>query len=71
MATLSWERGNFGLTSLNLIGDAFNGLMVLEFDVKFNEARNERYVGISQQSDTTFTDVSQQSDPTLTAIYPG
>jgi len=71
MATLSWERGNFGLTSFNFIGDSFNGDLVLEFDVRFNEARDARYINVSQQSDPTFTDISQQSNPTFTAIYPG
>jgi hypothetical protein len=69
MATLSWERGQFGNGSLDFIAQAFNGDLIDEFAVTFTEAVSDKFTAITQPTDPTFTSVSQQSDPTFTNVY--
>ena len=69
MATLSWERGQFGNGSLDFIAQAFNGDLIDEFVITFTEAVSDKFTAIAQPTDPTFTSVSQQSDPTLTNVY--
>ena len=69
MATISWERGQFGNGSLNFIAQAFNGDLIEEFAITFTEAVSDKFTAITQPTDPTFTSVSQQSNPTLTNVY--
>ena len=69
MATISWERGQFGNGSLNFIAQAFNGDLIEEFAITFEEAVSDKFTSVTQQTDPTFTSVSQQSNPTLTNVY--
>ena len=69
MATISWERGQFGNGSLNFIAQAFNGDLIEEFAITFEEAVSDKFTAITQPTDPTFTSVSQQSTPTLTNVY--
>jgi hypothetical protein len=69
MATLSWIRGQFGNGSLEFIAQAFNGDLVDEFSVTFNESISDKYTAVAQPTDPSFTSVTQQSDPTFTNVY--
>ena len=69
MATLSWVRGQFGNGSFNFVAQAFNGDLIEEFAVTFEEAVSDKFTVVSQPTDPTFTNVTQQSDPTFTGVY--
>lgn len=68
MATLSWKRGQFGLSSLQFVAEPFNGDLMDEFQITFSEDKGDKFTGITQQSDPTFASITQQSDPTFTGV---
>tara|TARA_R110002020_G_scaffold75689_3_gene192396 strand:- start:13 stop:231 length:219 start_codon:yes stop_codon:yes gene_type:complete len=69
MATLSWVRGQFGLGSLSLIAEAFNGALIDEFAVVFNEDKSAKFTLVSQQTDPSLTELAAPSNPTFENVY--
>lgn len=59
----TWKKGNFGLLSLDDLGQGFNTLIQ-----SFNDNLDGNYTNVAIPSDETFTDVSIPSDATYTDV---
>ena len=59
----TWKKGNFGLSSLEDLGQGFDNLIQ-----SFNDNLDGNYTNVAIPSDETFTDVSIPSDATYTDV---